>query len=345
MKTNETRPEVNEEATKDPVVRQARESIERWARRNPLLPMGFSKGFKIVATQTHRVARLQTRVEIERRKWVETNGEATLPSRWEVRAGVPAGFERRTRECCQAGSERVYSCSTCRGYGTVLCDACNATGWRRCGNCASPWIERRPWRSCQTCGYTLGQGMLRCESCTMGHRTCRTCGGSRTELRRNVLRIEEYPVTETELISESNRLLDAIPARELLQGKADTSHTSPLDTLRKVMAADRPDAASEAARHAIDRAQQALPDLANRATDPAEQGEWEARTPLTSYTVDLMNVIEVEYSYQGKLYTLWIIGKDAQVYAPGSPKAWIRISLMAALGVVGLLIFLASLAH
>lgn len=329
---------------------QARAIINRWSSRGffRLRHMGDKIFVGQVAPGAAYTVRLQTHYERRQVRQARepyhggpVDDRGRPPDLWDIPVSRPGAFQERTEVVAIPHTERVQMCPTCAGQGRVSCSRCAGQGRIPCPFCGGAGyvlqqvtdtvrdaqgnlvpMARSVQRRCH-----CGSGVVTCPGCS-GNRIvrCGSCAGSGQIKTLDQLVVRFQAATQGEL-------LDVTPVPDSWLGKLSGELLVNQEAPRiDSCPAGLPETVAHKARELLAK---------SHAVD-----ERQARILLQQLHVERIPLYEVHYKYAGVDRTLWICGKEQELYAPKAP--WHRQRLLglvaAALGLVatlvGVLVFL-----
>ncbi len=264
------------------------------------------------------------------------------PGPWEMPVTEPTDFEERTevmpvphtervRPCERCDSRGRMTCPQCQGFGKVKCSWCNGTGYRTrtemrnvtdaAGNSVMKPVEVRD-------NCTCFNGKVGCTACG-GQCTvvCGDCQGNGRVKSFEQLTVHFRVASQVEVIHATkipDKLLQQVRGEVLVDERATPAVNCP--TVNREV----DDRTTKLLQHS-----RSVP-------------EGQTRLLFQHLHIESVSIQEVRYRYRHyPLKSLWIYGLEQRIYAPGAPRPWGKLAVIA-LGcalVIGAIIVVAASLH
>ena len=275
---------------------------------------------------------------------------------WSASLAPIEPFISKTLSYIISGSENVFQCGTCNGFGQLRCDTCggrcslvcsncggrgqvkcakcNGMSRVKCGSCGGKGQQHKysnVWEVCQNCH---GQGFFPCSDCVGGLNTCgyceghgsvacHNCGGSGAIVcdtckgRKNLLSSTILKdIFSVALIDDYVKHASVIPETMTLVKKKRWTGEICIDY-------SAGEINKEDFNFKYDESlKNSILNLLNRSKKNSDSEE-DHRILQQRIIIEKLDVISIGYAYLGKKYSLWLYGKEC-VFAPINPISEFR---------------------
>lgn len=147
---------------------EIRELFDEWSKTKKSVTTNFGDLINIVRKTNKDSFQSILQTEYETRKMEHrfapysggtVDDKGKIPDMWDISIDRPADFENKTQTLRLPHTEKILTCSICKGNGKVVCPVCDGQEKVRCPEC-------------------LGDGKIVCRSCKgTGKKNCIRCGG------------------------------------------------------------------------------------------------------------------------------------------------------------------------
>ena len=252
----------------------------------------------------------------------------------------PEGFTTLQEMGFHISTGKTYKCSKCKGRGLTVCSNCNGKGWKKdsegnikdCGWCSGGTNE------CSRCrGYGMLEEIINVDS----------------KYKLATHHIENYrgdvPKTELEKVSGVVLFDETIKypsnLQDMLVGGIDKNDYEKLQNEIKILFHQKIDAKLESYNGDKKLVHDLVDEFFKKMPNPATANQvlkYEIYPVRLRVKIEDAPVYQVDYTYKNKLYSLWVYGKEEEIYAPEKPneftwKLAILISLI--VGFIALAVF------